>query len=546
MTAIFKNQNNKFKLKREKSMKIEKKVDCMLYEKNIFKKNYKEMDIRLGLCYPNIYKTAMSSLGYNILYNFINEREKTWCERIIFPNTNSLESNTPAKYFDILSFSLQFEDDYFNVLELLKSAEIPLKRKDRDESHPLIIAGGPCATANPMPLSDYIDIFIIGEGEKNLNEFLDTYQKNPNKDLEKFLDIPGIYIPEFNNKTKIAIVNDMNNTYHITSPIVSESDDENYESVFNNSIMLNVSRGCTRGCRFCMSSYLYRPMRETDWEKLIEIAVENRKNTGLNKITLIGAAVSDYKNLDKLISGLERENFQISTPSLRIESITRKTLKTLKQSGLKTITLAPESIPKLRKVINKDIPDEKIFSVLKDAIDLDFKIKLYFLIGIPGESMSDVEELGEYMKKIADMHTSIRNVKFSVNPVIPKPHTPLQWECYNFKDIKRKTRYLKKELKKYNIKCESPKKGLVQYILSCGNSDVGALIEKSLTETVTLKEWKELIPDYDIDDSLPWSNIDVSVKSEFLKIENRRLKNLKQTPWCEESKCYNCGYCNEK
>ena len=515
-------------------------------EKNIFKKNHRQIDVHFGLCYPNVYKTAMSSLGYNILYNFLNERDDTWCERIIFPNPKSLESNTLAKYFNILSFTLQFENDYFNVLELLKSAEIPLKRRDRTNEHPLIIAGGPCATANPMPLSDYIDIFIIGEGEKILNEFLDRYLESPNKDLKKFLDIPGIYIPEYNNKTKIVLVKNMDESYHITQPVISQSDNKEYETVFNNSIMLNVSRGCTRGCRFCMSSYLYRPMRETSYEKLVEIALKNRENTGLNKITLIGAAVSDYSDLDKLIKNLEEKNFQISTPSLRIESITKDALKSLKKSGLKTITLAPESTEKLRKVINKNIPDEKIFSVIQDAIDIGFKIKLYFLIGIPGETMDDIKELSEYMKKIAHMHTNIRNVKFSVNPIIPKPQTPLQWEQYDFKDIKNKTRFLKKEMKKYNIKCESPKKGLVQYILSCGNSEVGNIIEKSLTNAPTLKEWKELIPNYDMNSELPWDNIDVGVKTEFLKIENRRLRNLKQTPWCEISSCYNCGSCNEK
>ena len=307
--------------------------------------------------------------------------------------------------------------------------------------------------------------------------------------------------------------------------------------------MLNVSRGCARGCRFCMASYLYRPTRESDCKKLVEIAVKNRKKTGLNKITLIGAAVSDYSNLDTLIGKLEEEGFQISTPSLRIESISRKTLETLKESGLKTITLAPESIDRLRKVINKDIPDEKIFSVIKDAVELDFKIKLYFLIGIPGESKDDIEELVGYMKKIAEMHSNIRNVKFSVNPIIPKPHTPLQWEQYDFKDIKNKTRYIKKEMRRYNIKCESPKKGMIQYILSCGNREVGELIEKSLINPPTLKEWRELLPDYDIGDELPWSNIDVGVNESFLKIENKRLKNLKQTPWCETSPCYNCGAC---
>ena len=519
-------------------------VENMLYEKNIFLKNHKQIDIHFGLTYPNIYNTAMSSLGYNILYNQINEREDTWCERIIYPNFKSIESNTPLKHFDIISFTIQFEEDYFNILEILKKAEIPLKRENRSESDPLIIAGGPCPTANPMPLSDYVDIFIIGEGENTINALLDKF-KDSKKKLDDYLELEGIYIPEYDNKTKISIIENMNSAYHIRDPIISTSDDENYQTIFNNTIMLNVSRGCTRGCRFCMAGYLYRPMRETPCDKLIDIAVKTREKTGLNKITLIGAAVSDYSELEKLTSTLEDKGFQISTPSLRIESITKETLETLKRSGLKTITLAPESISKLRKVINKNILDEQIFTVIENAVELDFKIKLYFLIGIPGETSDDIKELVEYMKKIANMHTSIKNVKFSVNPVIPKPQTPLQWEAYDFKDIKNKIRFIQKEMRKYNIKCESAKKGLIQYILSCGNSDVGAIIEKSLTKKITLKEWRENLPEYNIDDDLPWDKIDIGVTKRFLKIEHRRLKTLKQTPWCEISTCYNCGSCEK-
>lgn len=513
----------------------------MIFEDNIFKKDYKKIDIRFALAYPNIYKTAMSSLGYNILYNFINEREDTWCERIIYPNTNSIESNTPLKNFDIISFTIQFEEDYFNVLNLLKQAGIPLKRSQRTENNPLIIAGGPCSTANPMPLSDYIDVFIIGEGEVIINKFLDKF-KNYEK-LSDFLDIDGIYIPQLDNNTKIAIVEDMDDAYHISQPIITKTDNEEYKTVFSDSIMLNVSRGCTRGCRFCMSSYLYRPVRETNIDKLVNIAIKTRENTGLNKITLIGAAVSDYSQMTALIERLKKENFQISTPSLRIESITKENLKSLKESGLKSITLAPESTETLRKRINKDIPDEKIFSVIKDAIDLDFNIKLYFLIGLPYETMDDIKNLCEYIEKIIKMHKNTYRVKISINPVVPKPHTPLQWMSYNFKDVKHKSKYIAKKLRKYNVKIESPKKALIQYILSCGNSELSTIIEKSLTQNITLHEWMEYVPAYGIDDELPWDKIDVGVKKEFLKIEHKRLTTLKQTPWCETSSCYNCGAC---
>lgn len=516
----------------------------MIYEKNVFQKNPRKLDLRFGLAYPNIYQTAMSSLGYGILYNLINERPDTWCERIIYPNTHSIESNNPMKNFNIISFSLQFEEDYINVLKMLKESGIPLKRKDRSKKDPIIIAGGPCATANPMPLSDYIDVFIIGEGEVIINKFLDAYLKNQNRDLEKFLNIPGVYIPKFNNPTKIALVKDMDEAYHITQPIISKSDDNTFQSIFSDSIMLNVSRGCTRGCRFCMSSYLYRPLRETKIEKLVKVAIETRQNTGLNKVTLIGAAVGDYYDLEGLTNSLEKEGFQISTPSLRLETLSKTTLETLKKSGLKTLTIAPESISKLRKSVNKNISDEKIFSVIKNAVELNFNIKLYFLIGLPNETKKDIDELADYIEKIASMHKSRKYIKFSINQVIPKPQSPLQWERYNFKDIKSKTRHLKKRLKKYNVKYESPKKGLIQYILSCGNNEVGTLLEKSLTQDVTLKEWEEYLPNYDIDDELPWSKIDVGIKNEFLKAENRRLTTLKQTPWCGNSPCYNCGSCN--
>ena len=574
----------------------------MFYERNIINKNPLRVDIRFGLVYPNVYKTAMSSLGYQILYNFINEREDTYCERIIFPSVRSLETNSPLSDFDIVSFSLQYEQDYFNLLKILREANIPLRREDRTMEDPLIIAGGPCASANPLPLSDFIDIFVVGEAEAVLDDLLDKYNQKDNYEnktefLSSFLDIKGLYISEFNNETDIVLIDEMNDAYHITCPVITETDDKDLLPVFSNSILLNVSRACTRGCRFCMSSYLYRPLRETALDQLFEIAENARKNTGLNKISLIGAAVSDYSKVNELTEGLKERGFQVSTPSMRIESITRETLESLRQSGLKTLTIAPESIYSLRRRINKDISDDDVFRVISDAVELGFNIKLYFLIGLPYESEEDINELASLMKQIDSMkynidlksETSIKkgelssktlsneskkkgeaskkkskknfildgeaskkkskkkakvSIKFSVNPVIPKPHTPLQWETYDMKSIKSKIKYLKKNLKGLDIKFDSAKMGLIQYVLSCGDKELSRLLEESLNRKISIKEWKEHAPHYEFGDELPWDCINVSVDKEFLKSEYEKIKTGEQTPWCEEDACYNCGACN--
>ena len=548
----------------------------MFKERNVIIKNPLKADMRFGLVYPNVYKTAMSSLGYQIIYNYINEREDCYAERIIYPSIRSLETNSPLADFDIISFSLQYEQDYFHVLEMLREADIPLRREDRTEKDPLIIAGGPCATANPLPLSDFIDIFVIGEGESVLYGFLDLCSQMSKSDEEKrdlspFLNLDGLYISEFNNETNIVLPEDMSKIYHLTYPIVTETDDRDLMPAFSNTILLNVSRACTRGCRFCMSSYLYRPLRETDLDDLLSIAEECRKNTGLNKISLIGAAVSDYSNINELTKKLKDKGFLVSTPSMRIESITKETLVSLKSSGLKTLTIAPESIYSLRRRINKDISDDDVYRVISDAVELGFNIKLYFLIGLPYETKDDIEELASMMKQIDSMKYNIESnskssiklsdissksnrkssrkkpkvsISFSVNPVIPKPHTPLQWEYYDMKEVKSKIKYLKKNLKGLDIKFDSAKMGLIQYVLSCGGREIGELIERSLNEKITIKEWGKYAPNYEIGDDLPWDSINVSVSKEFLISEYEKMKTSDQTPWCEEGPCYNCGACN--
>ena len=578
----------------------------MIYEKNIVQKKINNIDIRFASVYPNVYKTAMSSLGYQIIYGMVNDREDSWCERIVYPSTRSIESNSPLNDFDIISFSLQYEEDYFNVLKILKNANIPIKRTEREKNtilenkkYPLIIAGGPCATANPLAISDFIDIFIIGEAEAILNDFLNLYKKlnNPLKEIDQFLNLNGVYISKFDNIAKRVILENMDNSYQVTKPIVVETEkkeDSEFLPVFGNSILLNVSRACSRGCRFCMSGYLYRPLRETSLERLFSTAEKARDNTGLNKVTLIGAAVSDYSKIDELTEGLLNRKFQISTPSMRIESITKDTLKSLKKSGAKTITIAPESIYSLRKSINKNITDEEIFELVKNSLKIGFNIKLYFLIGLIGEEKEDIEKLAILIKKINDLKYSYNkdsyneknndeentantyneknttnninnkknttnntndeknsnkvynnSIKFSINPLIPKPQTPMEWEGYDLKDIKSKIKYLRKNLKGIDIKFNSAKMGLIQYVLSCKGFEIGKLIEKSMETKVPIKEWEKYSLPYDLNDKLPWKNIDIGLNHDFLKNERKKLFKKELTPWCEKEDCYNCGSCSK-
>jgi len=560
----------------------------MFYERNIIKKNPLDVHIRFASVYPNIYKTASSSLGYQIIYNLVNDREDSFCERVIYPNSRSIETNSPLMDFNIISFTLQYEQDYFNMLNILKDGKIPLRRDERDNSYPSIIAGGPCASSNPLPISDFIDVFIVGEGEAILNEFLDRYMeivnskeknllnntkelkefnhpskfnlKSNNRYLKKkidknhldlFLGIEGVYISKYDNHVKKAIVQDMDDAYQVTYPIVTVSEDDHYKPSLGDSILLNVSRGCLRACRFCMSGYLYRPLRESSIEKLLNIAKKARKNSNLNKVSLIGAAVSDYSDISKLTEELLKEGFQISTPSLRVESITKDMLSFLKKSGAKTITIAPESIYSIRKSLNKNISDDKIYEVVENALNLNLNLKLYFLIGCPNETTEDIIKLSEYMKNLNSFNdemnkkkNSKNTMRFSVNPLIPKPHTPLQWEGYNIKAIKSKVRFLKSQVKGLAIKFNSPKLGLIQYVLSCKGSEIGRLLEESL-EKQDMKKWTKYSDGYGLDDDLPWSNIDIGLNDDFLKNEREKLFNRDLTPWCGENSCYECGSCKD-
>ncbi|MGZ7048193.1 MAG: radical SAM protein, partial [Methanobacterium sp.] len=491
----------------------------MLREQNVVIKDPRKVDLRFASCYPNLYKAAMSSLGYHIIYDFLNSREDVYCERVVYPYSESLESNSRLFDFDIVGFSLQYEQDYFNVLKMLNKSDIELRKDKRTIDDPFIIAGGPCASSNPLPMSKFIDLFIVGEAEVILDEVLDTYLEldNPKKEINAFMDINGVYIPD--NPVKMNVVKDMDDAWHPIRQVVPKTKDKRFIPAFADAFLLGVSRGCTRGCRFCMAGCIYRPRRETSLKKLFEIAEKGKKATELNKIALIGADVSGYSKIEELCVGLMERGFKVTSPSLRVESITDNLIDILHKSGLKTITIAPESIWGLRTVLNKPIEDENILKVMQMAFKRKMNVKLYFLAGLPTETMQNIHEMVEYIKDLNRLSKRKNAVRISINPFIPKPHTPFQWEKFDYDDLRLKFNYLNKNLQKLTLKVEDLKDAYVQHILSIGGVEIGDLIEKTYLKKNKFREWKKIDIKWNLEDELPWKNINTGIKSQFLKQE---------------------------
>mgnify|MGYP000979470319 FL=1 len=295
-----------------------------------------------------------------------------------------------------------------------------------------------------------------------------------------------------------------------------------------------------------MAGCMYRPRREMPLKDLLEIAERCRQATGLDRVALIGAAVSDYSKIEELCMGLYERDFQITTPSLRIESVSDELLTTLKQSGLKTITIAPESTWRNRKVANKPITDDDIITIMKKAFNYDLNVKLYFMLGLPTETREDLHDLIKLIRDLEEIPERKSALRISINPFIPKPHTPFQWQGFDFEKMKKDVKFLKSELKRSNLKIDSPRMALIQYVLSMGTSQLGDTILKSVDNKVPIREWEKLTPTWDLEDELPWDNISVGVNKGYLKEEYLKALNGDLTPWCETFGCYDCGACDNK
>ncbi|MEG0872774.1 MAG: TIGR03960 family B12-binding radical SAM protein [Clostridia bacterium] len=580
-------------LTRQQYLSVAKPARYVGGEYNQVVKKISDIKIRFAFCFPDIYDIGMCNLGWKILYNILNKRDDTWCERVFAPWIDfeellreekiplyGLESKDAIKQFDFIGFTLQYEMSYTNILNMLDLAGVPIFSEDRHKGDPFVIAGGPCA-ANPAPMSKFIDIFVIGEAEEIIVELMDKYRiwqvkRRPRAEfLENIKDMQGIYIPSIHTSdniiTKVIVKNIDEVTYPVDFVVPSVE-------VVQNKVSLEVFRGCSRGCRFCQAGYAYRPVREKTSKKLLELAKAALDSTGINEVSLASLSTSDYSDFNNLANGLiqigEKKKVGISLPSLRIDSIDLELLKKIQSVRKSSLTFAPEAgTQRLRDVINKNITKEEILSSCKLAFENGWSnIKLYFMIGLPTETMEDLEGIVELANSIVatfyDIPNTRRrgrcNVTVSTSTFVPKPHTPFEWCAQDsIEKIEEKQQFLKDKLKNKSIKYSwhNPKVSMLEAVISRGDEKIADVIYQAYKNGAKFDSWEECLnfeawekafettkvnisdyanKEYDMEHVFAWDNIRHGVDKEFLKREYIKSTREITTLRCSKD-CAGCG-----
>lgn len=578
-------------------------------EYNSIHKDLGSINIHYALAFPDIYEVGMSHLGSKILYHHLNNREDTYCERVFAPWVDmeaemrkhhiplfSLESRTPLSQFDFIGFTLQYEMSYTNILNMLSLGGIPLLSKDRTREHPFIMAGGPCGY-NPEPLADFIDFFVLGEGEEIILNILDIYKKWESTDkgredlLQELANLDGIYVPSFYNisfsesgelseitpkkdgipvKIKKVIVEDMDNIYFPTKPIVP------YIETVHERVVLELFRGCTRGCRFCQAGMIYRPIREKTIDKLVEHAKESIKETGYDEISLSSLSTNDYKELNKLVDLLIEElgpdGVSMSLPSLRLDTFSIDLAQKVQQIRKSGLTFAPEAgSQRLRDVINKGVTQEDLEKAVIHAFQLGWStIKLYFMIGLPTETMDDIEEIAKLAYRVLEIYREkgkkgrFPRITVSTSSFVPKAFTPFQWERqFSSEELTERQKYLKDRLrnKAISYNWHDTKLSFLEGVFSRGDRRLCRVLLKAHELGCSFDGWSDIfnyenwikafeatgvnpeifnLRERSLNEVLPWDHIDVGVSKEYLKRERNRAYNGELTPDCRTN-CTGCG-----
>ena len=545
---------------------------------------------KVAIVYPNTYFVGMSNLGLHIIYEEINLRNDSVCERIFLPEKKeleaydktktplmSVETQRPMHQFDVVAFDVTFEMDYFHIPLMLRHGRVPIMGKDRTEFDPIVIAGGPCATFNPEPFADFIDAFIIGEGEGIVSRVLDIIRDGKMEVLDRhtilrqLADISGVYVPslyvpiysEDGEFKGYDIAEGVPKTIKRHFEMLTSGGETvvatNYTE-FGAMYIIEVARGCGRHCRFCMAGYCFRVPRVRPLDILKE-GVERAEKLG-KKVGLMGAAISDYPEVDELVNYIRSKDMRYSCASLRADSLTQAVVDGLADSGQKTITIAPETgSERLRRVINKGISEEH----LQNAATLSAKsgiqhMRLYIMIGLPTETDEDIEAivgLAERTQAHMEKVGCKGRLTLSINPFIPKPFTPFQWMAMdNQKVVEKKLQYIKKALQKnrrIEVLVESPKEAYIQGVLARGDRRLGAVIAACAADRGSKSfksEMKAAGLDMDnmnyrersFDEFLPWSHLDMGMQEGYLEMEWQRSLDEAYTPPCAAG-CKRCGVC---
>lgn len=579
-------------------------------ELNSVVKDLSKIDIRYAFCFPDTYEIGMSHLGMKILYSLVNERDDAWCERVFAPWIDmeeqlrennvplfALESGDPLTAFDMIGFTLQYEMSYSNVLNMLDLAGIPVRAEDRKSLTPLIVAGGPCV-CNAEPLTDFIDLFMPGEGEEVTNDVIDLLKtaKNENWSKDEFLkkaaQIEGVYVPslytvDYNEdgtvksvtphdgapaKVKKRIISDLDTVFYpekFVVPFVEAVHDRAVGEIF---------RGCIRGCRFCQAGFIYRPIREKSADVINKQCKSLCDTSGYDEISLCSLSTSDYSELKTLLPNLldwtQEDKINVALPSLRVDNFSDELMEQLKRVRRSGLTFAPEAgTQRLRDAINKNVTEDEVLVTCRKAFSGGWtSVKLYFMLGLPTETMDDVAGIAELAQKVVDEFYANPNkpkgkgvtVSISVASFVPKPFTPFQWEPQDTREmLVEKQNHLKSSVRtrKVNVSCHENHTSYLEGVFARGDRRLGKVIECAWRKGCRFDGWDDQFR-YDLwmeafeecgvdphfyanrrrsfDEVLPWDHMDYGIRKEFLIQENKLAHQSVTTPNCRQ-KCNACG-----